>query len=79
MRTNKKCNHRTWDKYTDGCCSPEEPCAENEGDCSNDNECIPVYVCGKENCPKDVGFHDRADCCELPRGPYKFGKSVVSI
>ena len=64
---NLKCNPNTWDKYggyRDGCCTPEQRCAENEGDCTDDSDCLPGLVCGSKNCPKAVGFADRADCCE---------------
>ena len=74
---NRKCNPQTWNAtggYTDGCCSSIEQCAQNEGDCSNDNECLSGLVCGKENCPKEKGFDLRADCCELPSGIYKTSK-----
>ena len=70
---NRKCNHVTWGEsggYQDGCCTPEQPCAENEGDCSLDSDCLPGLVCGKDNCPKDVGFDSRAACCELVSGKF---------
>ena len=35
-----------------------------EGDCNSDNDCMPGLICGKHNCPKDVGYDTRADCCE---------------
>ena len=35
-----------------------------EGDCNSDNDCMPGLICGKRNCPKDVGYDIRADCCE---------------
>ena len=70
---NRKCNHLTWGEsggYQDGCCTPEQPCAEKEGDCSLDSDCLPGLVCGKDNCPKDVGFDSRAACCELVSGKF---------
>ena len=65
---NRKCNPNTWDEfggYRDGCCTPDQRCGENEGDCSDDSDCLPGFVCGTKNCPKGRGFDDRADCCEL--------------
>ena len=65
---NRKCNPNTWDEfggYRDGCCTPDQRCGENEGDCSDDSDCLPGLVCGTKNCPKAGGFADRADCCEL--------------
>ena len=52
---NLKCNPNTWDEfggYRDGCCTPEQRCQENEGDCSDDSDCFPGLVCGSRNCPK---------------------------
>ena len=65
---NRKCNPNTWDEfggYRDGCCTPDQRCGENEGDCSDDSDCLPGFVCGTKNCPKGRSFDDRADCCEL--------------
>ena len=64
---NRRCNPKTWDEsggYTDGCCTADQPCGIDEGDCSDDAGCLPGLVCGKNNCPKDQGFIYRSDCCE---------------
>ena len=74
---NRKCNPNTWDQfggYRDGCCTPDQPCGENEGDCSDDSDCLPGLVCGTKNCPKERGFADRADCCELFSDVFNPGK-----
>ena len=76
---NRKCNPITWGEYggyTDGCCTTDEPCGENEGDCSGDSDCLPGLVCGKHNCPTGVGFDARSDCCELMSGSFKISKYV---
>jgi len=44
-----------------GCCTKENPCNVNEGDCDSDDECAGSYVCGKDNCP----WGDKDDCCSL--------------
>ena len=67
VRTNRRCNPETWDEfggYSDGCCTVDQKCGENEGDCSEDADCMPGLMCGKNNCPKDMGFGERSDCCE---------------
>ena len=74
---NRKCNHHTWDDfggYLDGCCTPDQKCGIDEGDCSEDSDCHPGLVCGTRNCPKGVGFSDRADCCEPISGVFKPSK-----
>ena len=76
---NRKCNHATWDEfggYRDGCCTPDQKCGVNEGDCSDDSDCYPGLVCGTKNCPKGVGFDDRADCCEPISGIFKPSKHI---
>ena len=76
-RTNHRCNPKTWNEtggYRDGCCTSEQRCGEGEGDCSDDSDCMPGLVCGSNNCPKDMGFGDRADCCEPFSDVYQPGK-----
>ena len=34
----------------DSCCTTENQCGENEGDCDNDADCNPGLVCGTDNC-----------------------------
>merc|ERR1712179_148560 len=50
-----------------GCCSPDNPCVEGEGDCEGDGDCDGVLVCGNNNC-KVFGsfFHPKDDCCVRP-------------
>ena len=50
------------------CCSPSHPCGHNDGDCDDDDECLPFYICGDNNC-RDLNpgmddlFDDTDDCC----------------
>ena len=77
---NPRCNPESWDSYggySDGCCSEEEKCTINEGDCNLDTECYGSLVCMPNSCPiaKNVSrkFHKRASCCQQPSGTYKLG------
>ena len=45
-----------------GYCTTDYPCAEDEGDCDNDDQCIPGFVCGVDNCKSNFTFS--TDCCE---------------
>ena len=47
-------------------CKPNKPCGENEGDCDSDNECKAGLLCGKNNCPKNLGYEIWVDCCYSP-------------
>ena len=67
MLGNPKCNPNTWTEYQDGCCSREEPCGVNEGDCNDDSECFGSLICSRSFCP-DTRFHVRASCCAQPSG-----------
>jgi len=42
-----------------GCCTVEKPCAENEGDCDDHDQCQAGLICGSGNCPWGTGD----DCC----------------
>ena len=86
VKSNKRCNPQTWDEYEgylDGCCTAEQRCGEMEGDCSDDSDCMPGLVCGKNNCPKDTkspkgqGFGERADCCEPLSDEFKPGNDLA--
>ena len=33
------------------CCSPQNLCSANHGNCKSDNDCEPGLVCGIKNCP----------------------------
>ena len=47
-------------------CTIEKPCAENEGDCDNNNECQSGLVCGQDNCHVSLGYDWSIDCCYKP-------------
>ena len=44
------------------CCSSQNPCEVDEGDCDLDNHCLGNLFCGVDNCPND--FPSGADCCK---------------
>ena len=51
---NPRCNQATWKRYNgynDGCCSPEEKCSINEGDCNSHEDCAGSLVCTPNSCP----------------------------
>ena len=54
------------DKDTWSCCSTENKCTLNEGDCDSNNDCEDGLFCGIDNC-KSVNpgkpFPSGADCC----------------
>ena len=77
---NPRCNPESWKfygGYSNACCSEEEKCTINEGDCNLDTECYGSLICMPNSCPiaKDVSrkFHKRASCCQQPSGTYKLG------
>ena len=41
---NPLCNPSTWKGYSNGCCSVEEQCGEEEGDCNQDSECLTTVL-----------------------------------
>merc|ERR1719430_430066 len=52
----------------DDCCTPQDPCGNNDGDCDTDDDCAGLLVCGNNNCPQDLFvslFDVDDDCCEL--------------
>ena len=52
-----------------GCCSIDDPCDVDEGDCDSDDECKGELICGQANCDeKKFGKNQRTDCCENQRG-----------
>ena len=80
---NPKCNPNSWKEYggyTDACCSEEEKCTINEGDCNTDTECFGSLICKANSCPKSNDmtrqFHERASCCQQPSGTYRLGKNL---
>ena len=60
-----RCRGRNFDAR--GCCSPDNPCVEGEGDCEEDADCSGDLMCGNNNC-KAFGsfFHTKDDCCVKP-------------
>ena len=46
---------------TGSCCTEDNPCYLNEGDCDDDDDCMAGLYCGKDNCPS--GFPSTHDCC----------------
>ena len=60
----------SWDSWDSGCdlttssgscCSEDNPCDIDEGDCDSEFECMPGLTCGTNNCP--AGFPSDHDCC----------------
>ena len=70
---NPKCNPSTWDNYTDACCSDQEKCGINEGDCNSNSECHGSLICKLDSCPTNQEFGERASCCQQPSGSYVMG------
>ena len=82
---NPRCNSNTWKRYggySNACCSEEEKCTVNEGDCNLDTECLGSLVCMPNSCPVSEDgsrkFHERASCCQQPSGTYILGKDFIS-
>ena len=61
------------------CCTPDNKCGEDEGDCDTDNDCQDGLKCGEDNCSnKGNGnpnneWNAEDDCC------YKPGKMNVVL
>ena len=79
---NPKCNPDSWEDYggySNACCSEDEKCTINEGDCNLDSECYGSLVCRPNSCPVSTEsskqFHKRASCCQQPSGTYILGIS----
>ena len=76
---NPRCNPESWGRYggySNACCSEEEKCTINEGDCNLDTDCYGSLVCRQSSCPKNKGFDIRASCCQQPAGKYILGKTL---
>ena len=73
---NPKCSPSTWDNYTDACCSDQEKCGIDEGDCNSDFECHGSLVCKFDSCPMNQGFGEGASCCQQPSGSYVMGMMI---
>merc|ERR1719312_53749 len=51
------------------CCTSQNPCPINQGDCDSDSDCQDGLVCGKDNCQAIYpNAHPAADCC-IKRAP----------
>ena len=50
--------------YEWDCCSIEQPCLADDGDCDSDDECIGDLICGENNCQDDTTLYE--DCCTRP-------------
>ena len=57
----EKCDTKNTNYWS--CCTPSNPCYEDEGDCDSDADCIGKLVCGSRNCVKRLNHHASADCC----------------
>ena len=44
----------------DDCCTRDNPCEENSGDCNADEECAEDLICVKNSCH----FDKNLDCCQ---------------
>ena len=59
-----------------GCCTEEDPCGLGDGDCDYDEDCLPLFSCGSNNC-KELNplnadaFDDSDDCCFARRNKRK--------
>ena len=75
---NPHCNPDTWTNYTNGCCTEEQKCTINEGDCNLHAECQGSLVCIPNSCPtsehEERQFHPLASCCQQPSGELILGK-----
>ena len=45
------------------CCSDDNLCGINQGDCDFDHQCQFGLRCGSNNCPASLGFESEFDCC----------------
>ena len=54
----------------DDCCTSENPCKKDGGDCDDDNQCEGDLVCGEDNCKESwigtMNFKATTDCCRDP-------------
>ena len=50
------------------CCTDDNKCSENQGDCDYDSDCAGDLVCGTNNCQSTgvtgSNWASSADCCE---------------
>lgn len=52
----------------DSCCTTENPCEEDRGDCDVDSDCKIGLRCGENNCKRKTGLQWDVtdDCCYSP-------------
>ena len=52
----------------DSCCTEENKCGEQEGDCDSDSQCLDGLKCGDNNCTNKTGmkWDSGDDCCYKP-------------
>ena len=52
----------------ESCCTPDNKCEENDGDCNSDVDCVDGLKCGKENCNQKSGLDwvSTDNCCYKP-------------
>ena len=52
----------------DSCCTESNKCADKEGDCDIDADCVDGLKCGTNNCNIAINHWDSTDdCCYKPR------------
>ena len=44
-------------------CSLTSQCNVNQGHCQSDDECQGYLKCGHNNCPAELGYHNKTRCC----------------
>ena len=52
----------------DSCCTSQNRCDIDQGDCDSDSDCKLGLKCGKDNCPTKSGhqWESTDDCCYKP-------------
>ena len=50
------------------CCTPQNKCGMDEGDCDSNDDCEKGLKCGRDNCPYKTGneWNKEDDCCYKP-------------
>ena len=54
----------------DSCCSENDKCGIDEGDCDTAKDCEDGLICGNNNCKQKSGFEwdNNDDCCTKQEG-----------